>query len=181
MNARLNGVPFMLLAMVCVTILASGCKKNDDTIISTDITDSDDDPFGGNEENEFGDALNPNIMTEGLIFDAAVGLQTVYFDYNSFDLRPDALSTLRDNADKIKQVPGVIIQVEGHCDERGTQEYNFALAEKRALAVRAHLANLGVSGDRIITISYGEEDPVDMGHNERAWAMNRRSEFNRAQ
>jgi peptidoglycan-associated lipoprotein len=167
--------------MATVLILASGCKGNKgDTTISPNLTESNDDVFGGNESSEFGPSLNPNLMSEELIFDTAAGLQTVYFDYNSFDLRPDALSTLRDNADKIKQVPGVIIQVEGHCDERGTQEYNFALAEKRALAVRSHLMNLGVSGDRIITISYGEEDPVDMGHTESAWSKNRRSEFNRA-
>ena len=171
----------MALAMASIVVLAGGCKgKKDGGIISTDLTGPEDSSSSGNEDSQFGERLNPDIMSEDLIFDRAAGLQTVYFDYNSFDLRPDALSTLRDNADKIKQVRGVIIQVEGHCDERGTQEYNFALAEKRALAVRSHLMNLGVSGDRIITISYGEEDPVDMGHNESAWSKNRRSEFNRA-
>ncbi len=114
------------------------------------------------------------------LFESAQGLAPIYFDFDSYDLRPSALETLRENADKIKQVPGAIVQIEGHCDERGTQEYNLALGEKRALATRAHLINLGVSGDRIITISYGEEDPADPSHSEAAWSQNRRCEFNRA-
>jgi peptidoglycan-associated lipoprotein len=87
---------------------------------------------------------------------------------------------LRDNADKIKQVPGVMIQIEGHCDERGTQEYNLALGEKRALAVRDHLIQLGISPSRLVTISYGEESPEVEGHDESAWKFNRRCEFNKA-
>lgn len=114
------------------------------------------------------------------LFQEDTGLETIYFDYNSYALRSDALDSLRRNADKIKQVTNVVIQVEGHCDERGTQEYNLALGEKRALATREHLMNLGVSGDRIITISYGEEDPAAFGHDESSWSQNRRSKFNRA-
>ncbi len=104
----------------------------------------------------------------------------IYFDYNSYSLRPDAMASLKNNAEKIRSVPGVIIQIEGHCDERGTQEYNLALGEKRALATREYLMNMGVSGDRMVTISYGEEDPADGGHSESAWRKNRRSEFNKA-
>ena len=77
-------------------------------------------------------------------------------------------------------MPDAIIQIEGHCDERGTQEYNLALGEKRALAVRDYLMNLGVSGGRLVTISYGEESPVAMGSDESAWKQNRRSQFNKA-
>jgi peptidoglycan-associated lipoprotein len=107
-----------------------------------------------------------------------IGLEGIYFDYNSFALRPHALDTLKRNSEIIRQTPGAIIQIEGHCDERGTQEYNLALGEKRALAIRSHLIKLGVSGDRLITISYGEEDPANRGHNETAWSQNRRAEFN---
>ena len=73
-----------------------------------------------------------------------------------------------------------MIQIEGHCDERGTQEYNLALGERRALAVRGHLMKLGISGERLLTISYGEESPASAGHSEEAWQQNRRSEFNKA-
>ncbi|MCC6795210.1 MAG: OmpA family protein [Candidatus Hydrogenedentes bacterium] len=122
----------------------------------------------------------PNVDLEGLNF-ASAGVRPVYFDYDSYALRPDALSTLKTNAEVFKgQLAGAIIQVEGHCDERGTQEYNLALGEKRALAARDYLTKLGVSGDRIVTISYGEEAPADPGHNESSWALNRRCEFNKA-
>jgi len=106
-------------------------------------------------------------------------LHPVHFDYDSHALKPSALATLKDNAEKIKKTPGAIVLIEGHCDERGTQEYNITLGDRRALAVREYLIKLGVSGDRLITVSYGEEDPVDPGHNESAWAKNRRCEFSR--
>jgi peptidoglycan-associated lipoprotein len=90
------------------------------------------------------------------------------------------MATLQENAEKIKPVPHVVIQLAGHCDARGTQEYTLALGERRALAVRQYLIQLGVSGDRLITISYGKEFPSVVGSNESAWAKNRRVEFNRA-
>ncbi len=108
------------------------------------------------------------------------GLMPVYFDYNSSSLRADARDTLKSNAEKIKQFQNVLIQVAGHCDERGTQEYNFALGERHALATRDYLTMLGISGDRIVTISYGEEMPAVDGTSEAAYALNRRCEFNRA-
>jgi peptidoglycan-associated lipoprotein len=95
-------------------------------------------------------------------------------------LRPDALATLKENAALLSKYPHVIVQIEGHCDERGTQEYNLALGERRALAAREHLTKLGISGDRLITISYGEEVPADLGHDEGAWTQNRRAEFSKA-
>jgi peptidoglycan-associated lipoprotein len=109
------------------------------------------------------------------------GLQKVYFDFDSFALREDARTTLKANAEMIKTNPSnVIIQIAGHCDERGTQEYNMALGEKRALAVRDYLIQLGIDGNRLITISYGEEMPANPGHDEAAWSQNRRAEFNKA-
>ena len=106
------------------------------------------------------------------------GLKTVHFDFDSSSLRPDARDILRANADMINKTPrSVLVQIEGHCDERGTQEYNFALGERRALAVRKYLVNLGVSSDRLVTISYGEELPADPDHDEEAWRQNRRVEL----
>ena len=164
----------LALSLVLVIALA-GCAR-DDTAISPGFEG----PSGGAESTTAREELPGNIDVENLLFSPATGLQRVYFDYDKYDLRQDALDTLRANADKIKTAPGVIIQIEGHCDERGTQEYNLALGEKRALATRSHLINLGVSGDRLITISYGEEDPADPGHTDSAWTKNRRCEFNRA-
>ncbi len=166
----------LVLAITAVVAL-TGCKgKKDQPMINSDLGS---DSSRSGAEGRGGDGL-PDLDAENILFSPDSGLQIVYFDYNSFDLRPDALSTLRNNAEKLKQYPNAIIQIEGHCDERGTQEYNLALGEKRALAVRSHLMNLGISGNRMITISYGEEDPAMMGSDEGAWSRNRRAEFNRA-
>jgi peptidoglycan-associated lipoprotein len=104
-------------------------------------------------------------------------LATVYFDYDSSELRPDTTATLRENAGWLKSRGEVTVAVEGHCDERGTIEYNLALGERRANAVRDYLADLGVPRDRVRVVSYGEERPARPGHDESAWSMNRRAEF----
>jgi peptidoglycan-associated lipoprotein len=104
-------------------------------------------------------------------------LEDVFFDTDRFDLTPEARGTLAKNANWLLQYPTVLILVEGHCDERNTREYNLALGERRANAVRDYLRSLGVSGDRIRTISYGEEKPFALGSSEEAWRLNRRSHF----
>jgi len=104
-------------------------------------------------------------------------LGIVYFAYDSYDLSPTSLATLRENAEVLKAYPDFHVVVEGHCDERGTIDYNLALGEKRAAAVRDYLASLGVERTRIRIITYGEERPVDPGHTEAAWSKNRRAEF----
>ena len=104
-------------------------------------------------------------------------LQTVYFDFDKYNLRPDAKSSLDANFALLQQFANVVIKIEGHCDERGTVEYNLALGEKRAKAVMDYLTGLGVAASRISVISYGKERPVDAGHNEAAWSKNRRAEF----
>jgi len=104
-------------------------------------------------------------------------LKTVYFDFDKYNLRPDAKADLDVNFNLLQQFPDVIIKIEGHCDERGTVEYNLSLGEKRAKAAQDYLVGLGVDAGRISIISYGKERPVDPGHNEAAWAKNRRAEF----
>ena len=102
---------------------------------------------------------------------------TAYFDFDKYNLRPDARSALDKDYALLKEFPDVIIKIEGHCDERGTIEYNLSLGEKRAKAAMDYLVGLGISANRISIISYGKERPVDPGHNEAAWAKNRRAEF----
>jgi len=104
-------------------------------------------------------------------------LATVYFDFDRYNLKPGAKAALKNNAEWIKANPNQRVQIEGHCDERGTEEYNLALGEKRATTTKAYLVSLGVNESDIYTISYGEEKPVDMDHTEAAWAKNRRAEF----
>jgi peptidoglycan-associated lipoprotein len=104
-------------------------------------------------------------------------LQNIYFDFDRYFLRPDAKETLTKNAEYLKANPSVKTKIEGHCDERGTVEYNLALGEKRARSAMEYLINLGIDPKGISIISYGKERPVDPGHNEEAWAKNRRDEF----
>ncbi|MCH9024497.1 MAG: peptidoglycan-associated lipoprotein Pal [candidate division Zixibacteria bacterium] len=103
--------------------------------------------------------------------------ETVYFDFDKFNLRSDSKSGLDSNYDLLMQFPDVMVKIEGHCDERGTVEYNLSLGEKRATSCKDYLVGLGVDASRISTISYGKEKPVDAGHSEAAWGKNRRCEF----
>jgi peptidoglycan-associated lipoprotein len=107
-------------------------------------------------------------------------LEPVYFDYNKADLRPEARAALKQNAAVLKAVhksaPSVTIRAEGHCDERGTLEYNLALGQRRANAVSSYYASLGISRRALSTISYGEERPVCSGADESCWSRNRRGE-----
>src|SRR5574341_177559 len=106
-------------------------------------------------------------------------LQNVYFEFDKYDLTAEALQTLADNARALKAHPEANVLIEGHCDERGTIEYNLALGDKRAKAARDYLTSLGVSAAQLSTISYGKEQPLDTRNNEEAWARNRRAEFER--
>jgi peptidoglycan-associated lipoprotein len=98
----------------------------------------------------------------------------VFFDYNESDLKPEARATLDRQAAWLKKYPSVSSTIEGHCDERGTREYNLALGERRATAVKNYLVADGIGADRLKTISYGKERPAVLGSNEAAWAQNRR-------
>ena len=98
----------------------------------------------------------------------------IFFNLNRYEIRGDAQKVLQAQASWLKQRSSLNITIEGHCDERGTREYNLALGDRRANAVKDYLVALGVSANRITTISYGEERPVALGHNESAWAQNRR-------
>jgi peptidoglycan-associated lipoprotein len=106
-----------------------------------------------------------------------VVLKSIYFDYDKSNIRPEFQPVLENISKWLVKRSGSQLLVEGHCDERGTDEYNLALGERRALAVRRYLIALGISADRVHTISYGEEKPADPGHDETAWAKNRRAEF----
>ncbi|MFQ5955462.1 MAG: peptidoglycan-associated lipoprotein Pal [Kiloniellales bacterium] len=98
----------------------------------------------------------------------------VFFDTDKSELKPEARKTLERQAAWLQQFPTHTITVEGHCDERGTREYNLALGERRATAVKSYLVALGIDPNRIATISYGKERPEALGSNEAAWTQNRR-------
>jgi len=103
--------------------------------------------------------------------------EEIYFEFDKSDLLPESQEVLRRKAEFFKDNPDVMVIIEGHCDERGTNEYNLALGDRRASSAKAFLVNLGIAGSRLTCISYGEERPADPGHNEAAWAKNRRGHF----
>jgi peptidoglycan-associated lipoprotein len=111
---------------------------------------------------------------EGEVFESKL-LKDIRFDYDKYDIRRVDEGILRENAAFLKKNPKMKIQIEGHCDERGTVEYNLALGERRANNTKRYLVSLGITSDRISTISFGKERPLDPGHNEEAWAKNRRA------
>lgn len=104
-------------------------------------------------------------------------LTPVFFGLDSSDIDPTAKAALDQNAAVLKQHPTWAVTVEGHCDERGTAEYNLALGDRRASAAVAYLRSLGIAADRMKTVSYGKEFPFDAGHDEGAWSKNRRAHF----
>ncbi|MGA2464043.1 MAG: peptidoglycan-associated lipoprotein Pal [Thermodesulfobacteriota bacterium] len=128
------------------------------------------------QEKEFEKSLvgkkEPGI--EGEIFESKL-LKDIHFDFDKYDIRPGDTEILKENGTLLNKYLNVKIQIEGHCDERGTVEYNLALGERRANSTKKYLTSLGISPDRISTISYGKERPADPGHNEEAWAKNRRA------
>lgn len=103
--------------------------------------------------------------------------EKVYFGFDDSSLTPEAREVLRRKVDYLRAHPNACVIIEGHCDERGTDEYNLALGSRRAESVKNFLVKAGISASRLRTISYGEERPAVMGHNEEAWAKNRRAEF----
>lgn len=111
---------------------------------------------------------------EGEVLESKL-LKDIHFDFDKYDIRPGDAEILKGNAALLMKYPKVKIQIEGHCDERGTVEYNLALGERRASNTKKYLISLGILADRISTISYGKERPLDPGHNEEAWGKNRRA------
>ncbi len=116
----------------------------------------------------------PQPVEQGV---AEKALKDVFFDFDSYAVKPEYASVLQKDGAWMKAHPGRVVTIEGNCDERGTVEYNLALGQRRADAAKKYLLSLGIPADRLKTISYGKSKPFDPGHNEAAWAKNRRDHF----
>ena len=155
-----------LFNLILVGLLAIGCA-------SKKPNNNPDDLAGTNGSNA-GGSLELNGDSDA---GTAGGLSTVYFSFDSSSIDSSAKETLKNNAEFLKANATVDVQVEGHCDERGGIQYNLALGEKRAKAVREYLVALGVPSKRIAVVSFGKEKPVAFGHDESSWGKNRRGTF----
>jgi len=166
----------ILVLAVCVlaAVAMSGCSKKTQV---PDVTQ--DDNTGMNNGNDNGSDNTNNTTPEAPhdVVEENASLQDVFFDYDDYSLSAEARSKLAGDASYLKEMSGLRVTIEGHCDERGTVEYNLALGQRRADAARSYLMNLGIDADRLATVSYGEERPFDPGHDEAAWKQNRRAHF----
>jgi peptidoglycan-associated lipoprotein len=120
---------------------------------------------------------DPTLKPDVDALNAKGYLKDSFFDFDKYDIREDQRAMLTSDAEWLRKYSTVRVRVEGHCDERGTSQYNLALGEKRANAAKEYLVSLGVDGTRIDTVSYGKERPFDTGHDESAWSKNRRAHF----
>jgi peptidoglycan-associated lipoprotein len=159
----------LVLVPLFVLAVAPACKKKTASTVGTGSSMS-----GSNLGGSKGSLDEFGMSGRG----AAGGpLADVQFDYDSYDLREDARMTLKSNAEWLKSNAAAKVEIEGHCDERGTVEYNLALGAKRAKSAKDYLTTLGVGGDRLSTISYGEELPLCREQSESCYAQNRRAHF----
>lgn len=155
----------LTVAFLALSLAAGGCAKKkeikpDEGIEGGEVTESTID--GGGASSDSGNAM---------------GLKTIFFPFDSFEIVGQEKDSLKNNIQVMKDNPGLKVQIEGHCDERGGIQYNLALGEKRANAILQQMAAAGVSKSRITTISMGKEKPLVDGHDEAAWAKNRRGNF----
>ena len=163
---------FFISAILVLFVAACATKPKDDADASgSGSTSSDSSVSDGTITETAGSGIVAGSQ-EDLIVNVG---DRVFFGYDSSDLDSDALELLQDQVAWLKQNSNVSVTIEGHCDERGTREYNLALGEKRAQSVKNYLIGLGISPDRVSTISYGKERPSVVGSNDGAWAQNRRS------
>jgi peptidoglycan-associated lipoprotein len=182
----------ILILILCIGLIMTGCPKK--TVVKEEPTTKKSEEAVKKEakeeelarikeeeakkaqEKEFEKSLVPKKTPgiEGEVFESKL-LKDIHFDFDKYDIRPTDAGILKENAALLVKFPNVKIQIEGHCDERGTVEYNLALGERRANGAKRYLISLGIPEKRISTISYGKERPSDPGHNEEAWAKNRRA------
>ena len=190
---------FKAMTRLCVALLllcfvVAGCSKRQAPVtkpapppnLSSGITAPDEDDEPSSQPSRVSET--PLVGTEALEDDGISAraledlnrdspLRPVFYGVDSSELDETGRTTVAANAQILKKYPTWAITVEGHCDERGTGEYNLALGERRAVAVKSYLMSLGIASDRILTVSYGKEFPFDAGHDEGAWARNRRAHF----
>ena len=172
MNKRQTILKFLLLT--CILVLVAGCGGSKETVNFEPDPFPEPDPVTEEPANL---NLEPDPPKEDDLAKQPLVLRTINFDFDQFSLSSTAKAVLAENARQLLENPEVSVRIEGHCDERGTVEYNLALGERRAMVTRDYLTNYGISANRITVLSYGKERPLDSRHAPDAWDKNRRAEF----
>ena len=165
MNRRI-----VITALLAGTVMLGACKKDPPESLPPDPTPT------ATSSTSTGDDLGAAALgSQGHFVNAVNGQNVIYFDTDQYNVDSADAAALQSQAAYLNQYPQISITIEGHCDERGTREYNLALGERRANAAKNYLVSLGVAASRISTVSYGKERPVAMGSDESWWAQNRRA------
>jgi len=172
---------FALLMVASFSFLATGCAQKEVPVeepTAQEMTPPVEEPTEPMVMPEPEPAPEPMMESHDILEGRTSGpMLPVYFDFDRSNIRDDQKQRLEGNAAYLKDHPDMMIRIEGNCDERGTNEYNMALGDRRAQSAKKYLMNLGVSGGQLDTISFGEEKPLNFGHNELAWSQNRRDDF----
>ena len=190
MHMRRDSRALIVLALL-LTVVIAACDKKGKPPVARPMPPPADTIAGGESKPPAPPqpVLEPPVVVPPMPADDAINskslddlnrdspLRPLFFELDSSDVSPEGQKTMQDNADVLKKYPGMQITIEGHCDERGTAEYNLALGERRALAAKNYLVSLGIPADKIKTVSYGKEFPFDPGHDDAAWQKNRRAHF----
>lgn len=158
----------LVMVGCAICALMCGCPKKH----TADMSLEEDLQFGPSDM-----PLHSRSRIEDMMLDASVQFENIHFRYDNYQVDPEEVYKVEKVARYMQEQPSTYLIAEGHCDERGSREYNLSLGEHRSQAVRAYLISLGVEPDRIQTRSLGEEQPLDPGHGKGAWRMNRRAEF----
>jgi peptidoglycan-associated lipoprotein len=177
-TSAIRALKLALVAMLVLTVVGCGWfRKRHNESVDTDMGDR---TAASPSAPQTGDGLPADAQPETprpTILKTVSDMQTIYFDFDKSTIRPDQLNAMENNLAFLKKNPAMIVYIIGHCDEQGTTEYNFALGNRRAEAVRDYFVKNGVPAASIQTLSKGEEEPVALGHDEAAYAQNRRAEF----
>ena len=166
-----KGLIIPILLVLVVALIGCSCAKK------SAVTETVAPPATVQEQEPGPDVLDAELAALLKEAQAEGALMPIYFDYDKSNLKADAKENLGKTSAWLSKKPTVNIKIEGNCDERGTNEYNMALGERRASSAKEYLVKLGVSAVRLETVSLGEEKPLDPGHSEAAWAKNRRDDF----
>jgi len=170
---------FVVVLVVSVMFLVTGCAKKAVAPPEVEVTPPVVETPKVTTEMDMAEMVDPEVEARRILDQEMAEFENrdISFEFDKFNLTPEARKILAEKASFLNANPGVNILIEGHCDERGTREYNLALGDRRANSAKDYLVFLGIRPDRISTISYGKERPLDPASNEEAWAKNRRANF----